>query len=50
MKSTEFCKDNVLNIVEVELKQLKLHLLLHSVTLRFTYANDDNDLQTGVQK
>ena len=40
-------EDKVLNIVNVELSQLKLHLLPHVVTLRFTYADDDNDLQTG---
>ena len=46
-KTREFSKNKVFNIVNVELWQLKIHLLLHVVTLCFTYANDDDDLQTG---
>ena len=42
----QFSENKVLNIVNVELYQLKLHLLLHAVTLCFTYADDDDDLQT----
>ena len=45
-KTKEFSKDKVLNIANVELLNLKLHLLLHVVTLCFTYADDDDDLQT----
>ena len=33
VKAREFSKIKVLNIVEVELKQLRLHLLPHGVTL-----------------
>ena len=36
----------MLNIINVKLKQLKLHLLPNSVTLCFTYADDDDDLKT----
>ena len=42
----EFNENKVLNIVNEE--QLKLHLLPHGVTLCFTYADDDGDLQTGL--
>ena len=37
----------MLNIVSVERKQLRSHLLTHVVTLCFTYADDDDDLQTS---
>ena len=47
-KTREFIENKVLNIVDVELKQLKLYLLLHVVTLCFTYADDDDKLQTGL--
>ena len=43
----EFSKNKVLNIVSVELRQLELHLLLFSVTLCFTYPNDDDAPQTS---
>ena len=46
VKTIEFGKDKVLNIVNVELLQLGLHILLHIVTLCFTYADDDDYLQT----
>ena len=42
----ELDENKVLNIVDVELLQSKLHLLLHVVTLCFTYADDDDDFQT----
>ena len=45
----EFSEDKVLNIVNVELWQLNLHLLPHVVTLCFTYADDDDDLQTSAE-
>ena len=45
VKTREFSENKVLNIVNVE--QLRLHLLSHVVTLCFTYADDDDDLQTG---
>ena len=41
----EFSENKVLNIANVELLQLMLHLLPHVVTLCFTYADDDDDLQ-----
>ena len=41
-----FSKNKVLNIVNVELKGLKLQLIPHFVTLCFTY---DDDLQTGTE-
>ena len=37
----EFSENKVLNIANVELLQLKLHLLPHVVTLCFIYADDD---------
>ena len=37
----------VLNIVNVEQRLLMLHLCPHVLTLRFTYADDDDDHQTG---
>ena len=44
---TREISDNiVLNIVDVEPKQFRFHLLLHGVTLCITYADDDGDLQT----
>ena len=49
VKTREFSKNKVLNIVNVQLRQLRLHLLLHVVTLCFTYTNDDDDLQTGAE-
>ena len=45
----EFSENKVRNIVNVELKQIRLHLLPHVVTLCFTYADDDDDLQTGAE-
>ena len=42
----EFSENKVLNIVNGELLQLKLHLLPHVAKLCFTYADDDDDLQT----
>ena len=45
VKTREFSENKVLNIVNVELKKLKLHLLPHGVTLSFTYADGDDDLQ-----
>ena len=45
----QFSENKMLNIVNVELSQLKLHLLLHVVTLCFTYADEDDDLQTGAE-
>ena len=42
----EFSENKVLN--NVELLQLKLHLLPHVVTLCFTYADDNDDLQTDL--
>ena len=45
----EFSENKVLNIVNVELLQLRLHLLLHVVTLCYTYADDDDGLQTGAE-
>ena len=47
VKTWEFSKNKVLNIVNVGLSQLRLHLLLHVVTLCFTYTDDD--LPTGGQ-
>ena len=44
-KTREFSENNVFNIVNVEQKQLKL--LPHVVTLCFSCADDDDDLQTG---
>ena len=45
---TKFIKDKLLNVLNIELyMQLKLHLLLHSVLLCFTYAVDDDGTQTG---
>ena len=42
----KFNRNKVLIIMDVELsKQLRLHLLLHGVTLCFTYAVDDDDHQ-----
>ena len=38
VKTREFSENKVLNIVNVELKQLKLHLLPHVVTVCFTYV------------
>ena len=34
--------------IYIAVKQLKLHLLLHDVTLCFTCADDDDDLQTSI--
>ena len=48
-KMREFCKNKVLNVVNVELKQSKFNLLPHGVTQCFTYADDGDDLQTGVE-
>ena len=48
-KKREFSENKVLNIVSVELKQLKVRLLPQGVTLCFTYADNDDDLQTGVE-
>ena len=48
-KTREISENKVLNIVNVELLQLRLHLLLHVVTLCFTYADDDGNLQTGAE-
>ena len=42
----EFSEYKVLNIVNVELKQLKMRLLLQGVTLYFTYTDDNDDQQT----
>ena len=47
VKMREFSKDKVLNVMNIELKQL--HLRPHSVTLCFTYTDDDDDLQTGAE-
>ena len=41
--TNEFCENKVLSIVNVELWQLKLHLLPPVVTLCLTYADDDDD-------
>ena len=38
------------NIVNVELKQLMVHLLPHGVTLHYTYADADDDLLTGAEE
>ena len=43
----EFSENEVLIIVNVELKLLRLHLLQHVVTLCFAYVDDDDDLQIG---
>ena len=45
VKTSELSGNKVFNTVNVELKQLKLHLL-RTVTLCFTYADDDDDIQT----
>ena len=45
VKTREFSKNNI-NIINIELKQLKLHLLPHGVTLCITYSDD---LQTGAE-
>ena len=41
VKMSKFCKNKVLNIVDLELmKQLNLYLLLHGVTLCFIFDNE----------
>ena len=47
VKTREFSENTLLNIDNVELRQSRLHLLLHRVTLCFKYSNDDYDLQIG---
>ena len=42
----EFSENKVLDTIVEKLKQLMLHLLPHGVTLCFTYANDDEGLQS----
>ena len=39
-------ENKVLYVENVDLNQLMIHLLPHGVTLCFTYAFDDDDLQT----
>ena len=45
VKTREISENKVLNNVNVELWQLKLHLHPHVVTPCLTYADDDVDLQ-----
>ena len=45
-----FSENKVLNIAKIELLQLWLHLLPHVVTLYLTFADDDDDLQTGERR
>ena len=49
VKMREFNENKALNIVSLELRQLLLHLLPHGMTLCFTYADVDDDLQTGAE-
>ena len=44
-KTRKFSENKVLNIVNVELIQLQLHLLPYGVTLCFSYADDDDNPQ-----
>ena len=47
-KMREFSENKLHNIVKVELKQLRLQLLPHVVTLCLTYTDDDDDLRIEV--
>ena len=46
-ETSKFTENNMLNVINVEISQhLKLHILLHGVTLCFAYAIDDDNPQT----